>query len=133
MATWARAVLYGILSWLLPFAVSFFLFPLKQANLPLFCGLMNLIVLITAGVLLVNYFRWRVVSLSEAALVGLLWLAMNLIFDYPMFVYGPMKMSAASYYSEIGILYATFPVFAMLSAQIACHAGPAARHPRRSA
>ena len=40
--------------------------------------------------------------MGEAALLGFLWLAINLILDYPMFAYGPMRMSAARYYAEIG-------------------------------
>jgi hypothetical protein len=39
-------------------------------------------------------------------LVGALWLFMNLAFDYPMFAYGPMQMTAPRYYSEIGITVA---------------------------
>ena len=31
---------------------------------------------------------------------------MNLAFDYPMFAYGPMQMTAPRYYSEIGITVA---------------------------
>jgi hypothetical protein len=44
---------------------------------------------------------------------------MNLVFDYPMFAYGPMKMTALGYYSEIGLVYLTFPAFAVLAARLA--------------
>ena len=114
-----RAVLLGILSWLIPFAVSFSVFPLKKANAPLFSTLMYLIVLATAGLLLIWYFHKRAVCVREAILVGSLWLAINLIFDYPMFAYGPMKMTALGYYSEIGLVYLTFPIFALLAARLA--------------
>jgi len=124
MATWARAVLFGLLSWFIPLAISFFLIPIKKLNTPLFSGLMYLVVLVTAGVLLVNYFHRRTVTLHEAFVVGSLWLVMNLIFDYPLFAFGPMKMTAGTYYSEIGIVYVTFPIFAMLAAQLA-KLGPA--------
>jgi uncharacterized membrane protein YpjA len=69
--------------------------------------------------LLAFYFRQRVVSVREAAAVGTIWLAMNLILDYPMFAYGPMKMSPLGYYSEIGLVYLTFPAFAVFSALLA--------------
>jgi uncharacterized membrane protein YpjA len=112
MLGWKRAVLLGCLSWLIPFAISFLVFPLKRVNAPLFSTTMTLIVLVTAGALFPVYFRHRAVSLREAVLVGALWFAINLMLDYPMFAYGPMRMTAAAYYSEIGLNYLIFPVFA---------------------
>ncbi len=114
-----RAILLGLLSWLLPFLISFLAFPVKKSNAPLFSTLMFLVVLATAGTLLIWYFRKRAVSVREAALVGALWLAINLVCDYPMFAYGPMKMTPLGYYSEIGLVYLTFPVFAVLAARLA--------------
>jgi hypothetical protein len=45
MILWKRAVLLGLLSWLIPLLASMLLFPLKQANAPLFEGLMTLVLL----------------------------------------------------------------------------------------
>ena len=119
MVLWKRAVLLGLLSWLIPFAISFVAFPLKKSNAPLFGTLMYLVVLLTAGALLIGYFRARPVLVGEALVVGTLWFVMNLVFDYPMFAYGPMKMTALGYYSEIGLVYLTFPAFAVLAARLA--------------
>jgi len=119
MVAWGRAVLLGFLSWLVPFLISFLAFPLKKANAALFNTLMYLVVLVTAGILLVWYFRVRAVTVREAAVVGTLWLAINLILDYPMFAYGPMKMTPLVYYSEIGLVYLTYPGFAVFSALMA--------------
>jgi uncharacterized membrane protein YpjA len=119
MVAWLRAVLIGLLSWLLPFGLSLCLYPLKKSNGPLFTTIMYLIELATAGLLFAWYFRKRMVRSGEALLVGALWLAMNLVFDYPMFAYGPMKMTVLSYYSEIGLVYLTFPMFAVLAAWLA--------------
>lgn len=121
MALFVRALLLGLASWLVPFAFSFALFPLRKANAPLFGSLMELVVLVTAGSLLSFYFLHRAVSARESALVGLLWLAMNLLIDYPLFAYGPMKMTPLAYYSEIGLVYLTFPLFAVLAAPLARH------------
>ncbi|MGO9325724.1 MAG: hypothetical protein ACLP07_14290 [Terracidiphilus sp.] len=114
-----RAILLGLLSWLIPFVFSFAAFPLKKSNAPLFSTLMYLIVLVTAGLLLVWYFRKRVVRGGEAALVGAVWLGINLVCDYPMFAFGPMKMTPVAYYSEIGLVYLTFPIFAVMAARVA--------------
>jgi peptidoglycan/LPS O-acetylase OafA/YrhL len=119
MVAWARAVLLGFLSWLVPFLISFLAFPLKKPNAPLFSTVMYLVVLVTAGILLAFYFRKRAVSVREAAVVGTLWLAIDLLCDYPMFAYGPMKTTPLAYYSEIGLVYLTFPGFAVLAAWLA--------------
>ena len=115
----ARAALFGLLSWVIPFVVSFGLFPLKKTNAALFSTLMYLVVLVIAGALLNFYFRKRAVSVREAALVGAAWLAINLICDYPMFAFGPMKMTTIGYYSEIGLVYLTYPIFAVMAARMA--------------
>jgi uncharacterized membrane protein YpjA len=80
---------------------------------------MYLVVLATAGVLLRFYFRNRPVFVHEAVRVGALWLAINLILDYPMFAFGPMKMTPLGYYSEIGLVYLAYPVFALLATRLA--------------
>ncbi|HUI53818.1 MAG TPA: hypothetical protein VLY04_02530 [Bryobacteraceae bacterium] len=109
---WKRALALGFLSWLLPFAFSFAVFPLKRANAPLFESLMALFLVVVAAILAKWYFRdSESPGVAEAVLLGLLWLVINLSLDYPMFAYGPMRMTAASYYSEIGAGYLLFPAF----------------------
>jgi hypothetical protein len=119
MMAWKRATLLGLASWAIPFVFSFLLFPLKKPNAPLFETLMTLAILVTAGALFQRYFRGRAVSVGEAVRVGLLWLAVNLIMDYPMFAYGPMKMPVWAYYSEIGLVYLTFPAFGFWASRLA--------------
>ena len=114
-----RAILLGLLSWLIPFVISFAAFPLKKSNAPLFSTVMYLVVLMTAGALLTWYFRKSVVRDGEAALVGAVWLGINLVCDYPMFAFGPMKMTPLAYYSEIGLVYLTYPIFAVMAARLA--------------
>ena len=119
MIHWKRAAVLGSLSWVIPFAISLLVFPLKKSNAPIFTTLMGLVVLLTAGALLKVYFRGRPVTVREAVTVGALWFAMNPILDYPMFAYGPMQMTAWAYYSEIGLSYLTFPAFAFGAARLA--------------
>lgn len=119
MIAWKRAVPLGLASWGIPFAFSFLIFPLKKSNASLFETLMALAVLIVAGALFKRYFRGRAVSAGEAVSVGLLWFAVNLVLDYPMFSYGPMKMPIWAYYSEIGLVYLTFPAFGFWASRLA--------------
>jgi hypothetical protein len=119
MIAWRRAALLGFGSWLIPFVISFLVFPVKKSNAPLFETLMTLVVLVTAGAMFQLYFRGRAISVREALFVGLLWVAVNLAMDYPMFNYGPMKMRASVYYSQIGLDYLTFPAFGFWASRLA--------------
>ncbi len=110
--SWKRAIGLGFLSWLLPFAISFAVFPLKGVNAPLFDTIMSLVVVMAAALLARRYFGdGPSFTIGEAVLLGFVWLAINLVLDYPMFAYGPMRMSAARYYSEIGAGYLLYPAF----------------------
>jgi hypothetical protein len=108
---WKQATGLGLLSWLLPFAISLALYPVKLANAPLFGSAMTLVLIALAAILARRYFRDGAPGTREAAVLGLLWLTMNLILDYPMFAFGPMKMTAGHYYSEIGSAYLLYPTF----------------------
>jgi hypothetical protein len=119
MIKWTRAIWIGFFSWLIPFVAGFAAFPMKKINAPLFSSIMYLVVLATAGALLHLYFLKRNLSVREAGLVGAFWMTINLMLDYPMFAFGPMKMTPLGYYSEIGLVYLTFPVFAVLAARLA--------------
>jgi len=119
MIAWKRAALLGIATWAIPFALSLLAFPLKKSNAALFATLMMLVVLATAGLLFDRYFRGRTVSAREAVPVGLLWLGINLLLDYPMFSHGPMQMTAGAYYSEIGLVYLLFPLFGFCASRLA--------------
>jgi hypothetical protein len=111
LAHFKRAAGLGLLSWFGPFAFSFAVFPLKQASPALFDTVMALALIVTAALLARRYFRDGAPRLPEALLLGLLWLAINLVMDYPMFSYGPMKMTASRYYAEIGAGYLLYPAF----------------------
>ncbi len=118
MIAWTRAFVLGFFCWLVPFIISIFIFPLKRVDAPLFSTVMNLVVLLTCALLLLEYFRDRRVRMIECAIVGTLWLVISLVFDYPIFAYGPMKMTAIAYYSEIGLDYLTIPIFAICAAKL---------------
>jgi len=111
MKDWKRALALGFLSWLLPFIGGFVAFPLKKLDPALFDTVMALMLIATAGWLARRYFHGREITAAEASMLGFLWVAINLALDYPMFAYGPMKMSAGHYYAEIGAGYLLYPLF----------------------
>ena len=48
-------------------------------------------------------------SCKEGITVGLLWMAICLAIDLPLFMQGPMKMSLANYIMDIGVSYLAIP------------------------
>lgn len=105
-----KALVFGFLAWLVPFLISVCLFPVRQSNRPLFESIMPVVLAACAAILLNLYFR-KVERrfLAEGALLGVLWLAMSILFDLPMFLFGPMKMPLGAYISDIGVAYLIFP------------------------
>jgi len=120
MILWKRSLFLGFLSWLFPFVISFFVFPLKRWDAPLFATIMTLVELLVAGAMFYFYFRNRTIAVSEAFLVGGLWFLCNLALDYPLFSHGPMRMTVLAYYSEIGLDYLILPLFGFGAARLAC-------------
>ena len=118
MKHWKRALALGFLSWLIPFAGGFVAYPLKRVNAGLFDTAMAVILLITAALLARRYFRDVELTGMEAAQLGFLWVAINLVFDYPMFSHGPMQMSMGRYYAEIGSGYLLYPVFLLVESWV---------------
>jgi len=112
MTSIKRALLFGLLVWLIPFAVAFVIFPVRQSNRPLFESIMPVTVALAAVVFAVLYLRQvdgRFVR--EGLSIGLIWLVMCLAIDMPlMLLGGPMQMTLWEYVSDIGITYLMIPV-----------------------
>ena len=86
MILWKRAALLGFLSWMIPFAISFLLFPLKKPNAPLFGTLMGLVVLLTAAALVSRYFS-KMTAWGYYSEIGLSYLAI------PIFAFGAARLA----------------------------------------
>ncbi len=116
-----RALLYGIISWAVPLAISIgFVDQTGQfrTDIRLFKSVMFGTATATAAVLLVSYFR-RVSSgyLREGLLLGLLWLTINLVLDVAVLV--PMTgMSLREYAVQIGFGYLAIPVITLLVGKV---------------
>ncbi len=106
------ALLLGFFDWLLPFAVSFVIFPLKDYNYYLFESLMAVVIVFTVVWFATRYFK-KVESnfVREGVLLGLLWLIINLVIDLILFLpKSPMQMPLSLYMSQIGIKYLSIPI-----------------------
>ena len=109
-----RILLLGLLSWFLPFALSFLFFDQTgQLFVPrmLFKSLM---VVAGGGIgvgLLVVAFRYIDASLRSGLIIGCYWLGLNLLFDLLILV--PMSgMAVGEYFYDIGLRYLLLPIIA---------------------
>ena len=118
-----RIALLGVLSWLLPFVLSFLFFDQSgQLTVPrtLFKSLM---VVAGGGIgvgLLVMAFRHIEASFQSGATIGCYWLVLNLVLD--MVVLIPMSgMAFSEYFYDIGLRYFLLPIIAVAMGVVAQH------------
>jgi len=105
-----RALAYGFLLWVIPFAVALALFSIRGSDRIFFETIMP--VVITVTVVILSYLYFNNVSgayLKEGIVIGILWFAMSIIFDLAMFTWGPMAMSLVDYMKDIGLTYLIYP------------------------
>lgn len=102
---------YGFLGWLIPFVVSFMIYPLKEKGLPLFETIMTLVLVIICIGISIMYFKGEKNNyLKKGFILGIVLLFVSLFIDLLMFMGGPMKMSLINYLKDIGFTYLIFPV-----------------------
>lgn len=100
-------MLFGFLIWLIPFIVSFFIFPLRSSSRPLFESIMP-VVLTSAVVLFTVQYLSKINRefVKEGIFIGIVWLIISLVFDLILFMpESPMKMTLSDYMMDIGITY----------------------------
>jgi len=109
-----KVLLFGFLVWLVPFVISFLIFPLKESNRGLFESIMPVVISISAVIFSILYFRRLQANfLKEACLLGIIWLAISVVLDLCLFMEGPMKMSLAEYMMDIGLTYLMIPIISI--------------------
>lgn len=110
-----RLVLYGCLTWVIPFLVAV---PLMgqdgQPVLPMgvFKSLMVVVGAAVGAWLLVSVFRHRPTFRHAGFLIGLLWLVKNVGLDLGFLI--PLtKMSLTEYFGDIALRYLVIPIMAI--------------------
>ncbi len=112
MKKFLKVGLFGFLTWLIAFAVSVSLSPLRTSQRPLFESIMPVVVTLCAVLFAILYFKkFKGGFLQEGVLVGAAWFIINIVIDLPLFLLeGPMEMSFADYMMDIGVTYLIIPV-----------------------
>ncbi|MGB9937499.1 MAG: hypothetical protein ACPK7O_07240 [Methanobacterium sp.] len=103
---------YGFLVWLIPFLISFVIFPLKTSMRPLFESIMPLILSIVV-ITLIYYYLKNINGdyAKEGVLIGIIWFIINIAIDLLMFLpSSPMQMGFLDYLMDIGLTYVIIPV-----------------------
>lgn len=104
---WKTIMLFGFLIWLIPFVVSFFIFPLRSSSRPLFESIMP--VILTSAVVLFTVRYLRKINrefVKEGIFIGIVWLVISLVIDLILFMpESPMQMTLSDYVMDIGITY----------------------------
>jgi uncharacterized membrane protein YpjA len=111
-----KIVGFGLLTWVLPFVVSCFLYsPEGTPLIEIFLIKTIMIVLfsILGAVLLIVYFRGITKNyLKEGIVVGFVWLAINWILDFVILL--PLaKMDILTYFVQIGLRYLMIPTMSI--------------------
>lgn len=117
---WKTIMLFGFLIWLIPFVVSFFIFPLRSSSRPLFESIMP--VVLTSAVV---FFTVRYLSkinrefVKEGIFIGIVWLVISLVIDLILFMpESPMQMTLSDYIMDIGITYLIILIIPLGSAYL---------------
>ena len=112
MNKYLKVILFGFLTWLIPFAISFVVFPFKATNRGFFETVMAVTVAAVAVLFAILYLR-QVTSgfLGEGVLIGGIWFGVNIVIDLFLFLPpSPMQMSLGDYMLDIGLTYLIYPI-----------------------
>ena len=107
MNKYVKLVGFGFLIWLIPFLVSFVIFPLRNTHRPLFESIMPVVLVLAVMIISVLYFKKiEKESLKEGVIAGVLWFILSLVIDLLLFLpASPMQMSFSDYMVDIGLTY----------------------------
>jgi len=98
---------YGFLIWLIPFLVSFVIFPLRSSNRPLFESIISVILVFAVMICSVLYFKkGENQSIYDGIIAGVIWFFISILIDLLLFLpSSPMQMSFIDYMTDIGLTY----------------------------
>jgi hypothetical protein len=95
---YSKIILFGLLLWLIPFAVSVMIYPLRIYQGVLFESIMPVVITIwTVFFCLIYFLGEGRGSLRDGILLGFGWLMISIVLDLIFFMRGPMKMPFMDY------------------------------------
>ena len=111
MNRYLKIVIFGFLVWLVPFIVSFIIYPLKFPMYSLFESILSVMIAIAAVTF--SYFYLKSINnnyINEGLIIGVAWFLINIIINLLIFMPAiPMQMSFTDYIMGIGPKYLIIP------------------------
>lgn len=107
MKSFKKAILYGFLIWLIVFAVSFLIFPIRESNRAFFESIMPVTLSIVAAFFAFKYLS-KIEShfIKEGLYFGFIIIVINWLIDaLIMLSPSPMQMTLSDYFQDIGFTY----------------------------
>ena len=116
-----KIVLFGFLVWLIPFAVSFFIYPIKTPIYSLFESIMSVLIAVSVVIFSCLYFKSIETNfVMEGVMAGIVWFVITVVIDLLMFMpASPMHMNFRDYIMTIGVKYLIIPVVTIGTGYIA--------------
>ena len=110
MNKYLKTGLFGFLLWLIPFAVSVLIFPLRISQRSLFESIMPVVIAVWTVFFSIFYLlRIKSNFLKEGIFIGIAWLLMSIVLDLMIFIVGPLKMPLWDYATDIAVIYLMIP------------------------
>jgi hypothetical protein len=124
MRSFRRAVMYGLVVWVVPFFVALLIRQVRDSNRPLFESIMPVVVAAVTAVMGWWYFRRVHRHYARVAVqIGLLWMVMSILFDLPLLLSPPMNWTLGYYFADIGLTYLIIPIVT-IAMGLAMHSHP---------
>ncbi len=118
---YVKLIGYGVVLWLVPFLVSFFLYTPQGTpilSVALFGKIMMVTITALTVVLLFKYFKNITADYTKEAMqVGIAWLVISVVLDVVILV--PFaKMNLGTYFAEIATGYLVIPILAFFTGHL---------------
>ena len=87
MNRYLKIIIYGIMVWLVPFVVSFIIYPLKTPTYPLFESILSVVIAVAA--VLFSYYYLKNTSdnfISQGVIIGISWFIICILMDLVLFL-----------------------------------------------
>ena len=120
---WKWMFSLGVVTWIVPFVVSFVIYPIHTINRPLFESVLPNVIVLTTCLSMVYFFN-KVARLNtrQGVIIGLSWMGINLLFDLALFLPpSPMQMNIVDYFYDVGVTYFMIPVITTTIAFFSSH------------
>jgi len=117
MNKYLKMILFGLITWIVPFVTSFLFFNMETQQLSINELFFKSIMIVEGGLigvfLLVHYFR-KISDrfVKEGLIIGLCWFLINIVLDVVVLL-PTSQMDFGTYFQQIGMRYLLIPIISL--------------------